>query len=94
MCPKMDNTNTEIILTSNSSMIDRLKVKFMGFHRITIAAVILYILFVIMFIIVNVLMCVWNVKINRKKYFLASKLFDESGIFRRKNLCLCSFLRY
>jgi hypothetical protein len=77
MCPKTVNTNTQIILTSNSSMTDRLKVKFMGLHRITIAAVILYILFVIMFIIVNVLMCVWNVKINRKKYFLASKSFDE-----------------
>jgi hypothetical protein len=76
MCPIMDHVKTEIILTSNSSMTDRLKVKFMGLHRITIAAVILYIFFVIMFIIVNVLICIWNVKINRKKYFLASKNFQ------------------
>jgi hypothetical protein len=75
MCPKMDNVKTKIIITSNSSMTDRLKIKFMGLHRITIAAVILYILFVIMFIIVNVLMCIWNVKIHRRKYFLASKNF-------------------
>jgi hypothetical protein len=77
----MNHVKTEIILTSNSSMADRLKVKFKGLHRITIAAVILYIFFVIMFIIVNILICIWNVKINRKKYFLASKnFFNEIDI--------------
>lgn len=58
---------------SNSSMIDRMKSKLFSLHRITIAAIILYISFVTMFVIVNVLMCIWNVKINRRKYILASK---------------------
>lgn len=54
-------------------MLDRMKSKLFSFHRITIAAVILYIFFVIMFVIVNALMCIWNVKIRRRKYVLASK---------------------
>ena len=54
-------------------MIDRVKSKLFSFHRITIAAIILYMFFVTMFVIVNVLMCVWNVKINRRRYILASK---------------------
>jgi len=74
MCPKVKNhTTTKTIITSNSSFTDKLKSKIVGFHRITIAAIILYIIFVIIFVIANVLMCIWNVKINRKKYFLASK---------------------
>jgi len=73
MCPKMNNEKKKMIIMSNSSMTDRLKYKMIGFHRITIAAIILYIIFVIIFIIVNVFMCIWNVKVNRKKYFLASK---------------------
>ena len=73
MCPKMMETKKKITLMSNSSMVDRIKFKFAGLHRITIAAVILYILFVIMFVIVNVLMCIWNVKTNRRRYFHAGK---------------------
>jgi len=73
MCPKMNNEKKKMIIMSNSSMTDRLKYKMIGFHRITIAAIILYIIFVIIFIIVNVFMCIWNVKVNRKKYFLTSK---------------------
>jgi hypothetical protein len=74
MCPKMANTKTKIIITSNSSLTDKIKLKILGFHRITIAAIVLYIIFVIIFVIVNVLTCIWNVKINRKKYF-SSKNF-------------------
>ncbi len=73
MCPKMNNIENKIMITSNSSITDKLKFKINEFHRITLAAILLYIMFVIIFIIVNVLTCVWNVKINRKKYFLASK---------------------
>lgn len=75
MCPKITNTKTKIIISTNSSITDKIKSKILGFHRITIAAIILYMIFVIIFVIVNVLMCIWNVKINRKKYFLASKNF-------------------
>jgi hypothetical protein len=73
MCPKINNIKKKIMITSNSSITDILKFKITELHRITIAAILLYIIFVIIFIIVNVLMCIWNVKINRKKYFLASK---------------------
>jgi hypothetical protein len=73
MCPKWNNTKTKIVITSNSSMAERIKSKILELHRITIAAIILYIIFVILFIIINVLMCIWNVKVNRRKYVLASK---------------------
>ncbi len=73
MCPKINNIKKKIMITSNSSITDILKFKITELHRITIAAILLYIIFVIIFIIVNVLTCIWNVKINRKKYFLASK---------------------
>ena len=73
MCPILNSRSNEIIISSNSSFIDKLKLKILGLHRITIAAIILYTIFVILFIIVNVLMCIWNVTINRKKYFPTSK---------------------
>ncbi|CAF0888633.1 unnamed protein product [Adineta steineri] len=74
MCPKAtNNTKTKTIITSDSSFLIKLKSKISELHRITIAAIILYIIFVIIFIITNVLMCIWNVKINREKYFLANQ---------------------
>ena len=84
MCPKMNNVKPKILITSNSSTIERIKYKILEFHRITIAAIILYIIFVILFIIINGLMCIWNVKVNRRrKYLLASKnlLFYMIKIF-------------
>ncbi|UJR21943.1 hypothetical protein I4U23_025012 [Adineta vaga] len=68
MCPKVANiTKNKVIITSKSSFIERIKSKFSELHRITIAAIVLYFLFVIVFTITNVLMCVWNVKTNRKR---------------------------
>ncbi|CAF4529146.1 unnamed protein product, partial [Rotaria sp. Silwood2] len=71
MCPKLNKIESGTIITSADSFIDKLRLKLSGFHRITIAAVILYIIFVIVFVILNVLMCIWNVKNNRRKYFVA-----------------------
>ncbi|CAF0938558.1 unnamed protein product [Adineta ricciae] len=67
MCPRVSNhTKTKSMITSKSTLIERMKAKLGEFHRITIAAIVLYFLFVIIFTIANVLMCVWNVKLNRK----------------------------
>ncbi|CAF1589955.1 unnamed protein product [Adineta ricciae] len=67
MCPRVSNhTKTKSMITSKSTFIERMKAKLGEFHRITIAAIVLYFLFVIIFTITNVLMCIWNVKLNRK----------------------------
>ncbi|CAF3716387.1 unnamed protein product [Rotaria sp. Silwood1] len=81
MCPKLNKIQNETIITTNNSIIDKLKFKLSKFHRITIAAIILYIIFVIVFIILNVLMCVWNVKNNRKNYSITN---DKSIINKEK----------
>ena len=67
MCPKLNNTKTNISIIANSTFIERLKFQMIGLHRITILAIILYIIFVSIFIIVNVLSFIWNLRINRKK---------------------------
>ncbi|CAF1303346.1 unnamed protein product [Rotaria magnacalcarata] len=72
MCPKQNKTESKIKLTSKSPFMNKLKSKFAQLHRITIAAIILYIIFVIVFVIVNAFICVWNLKINRKKYILTN----------------------
>ncbi|CAF1037718.1 unnamed protein product [Rotaria sordida] len=72
MCPKLHKIENKTITISNDSIIGKLKLKFIEFHRITIASIILYIIFVIVFIILNVLICIWNVKNNRRQYFLTN----------------------
>ena len=72
MCPKFNSSTNQMITLSNSSIIDRLKLKFINVHRITIIAIILYMIFLIIFIIFNTFMCIWNIKINRKKYYMTS----------------------
>lgn len=71
MCPKITLKKNQTILLANSSLIERIQYHISHFHRITIAAIVLYCLFVIMFLIVNILMCIWNRKIQKKKTSIA-----------------------
>jgi hypothetical protein len=77
MCPKLNHTKTETLISSNSTFKDRLKSKILGLHRVTILAIIFYIIFVIIFIFVNVLSFIWNMRINRKKDFITTKNYLE-----------------
>lgn len=78
MCPKMaDRSSNQLVDNSSDSFVDRVKSKFGELHRITVAAIVLYSIFVVVFIITNVLMCVWNVKINGKRPNPASKRCAE-----------------
>ena len=80
MCPKTNGTKAREQLAANSTMIDKLKWKFAELHRITIFALVLYLIFVIIFVCVNVLTCVWNYTIRRTKHVKSSR---RPAVFER-----------
>lgn len=80
MCPKIVKQKVEQIIYANSSLIERAKYQIANFHRITIASIVLYCLFLIMFIIVNVLMCVWNRTVKRRKYVEQTKTIRDEKL--------------
>ncbi|CAF3027737.1 unnamed protein product [Rotaria socialis] len=66
MCPKMNNTKTKVSSQKNNTLIEKIKSKIYNFHIVTIVAIGLYILFVIMFMISYVFICIWNMKSDEK----------------------------
>lgn len=85
MCPKITPVKVEHVISANSSLIEHIKYQISNFHRITIASIVLYSLFLIMFIIVNVLMCVWNRTTKKRKYVEQTKSIDNEK--HRSNEC-------
>lgn len=68
MCPKVNNTKIENLITTNSTFIEKVKSKISNLHIVTIIAMGIYIVFVIMFIIGNLLICIWNMKSKARDF--------------------------
>jgi hypothetical protein len=73
MCPKINNTKIKSLITENSTLVEKVKSKISSLHRITIVAIILYIIFVIVFIFSHILFSVWKFTIDRKNLVKGKK---------------------
>jgi hypothetical protein len=74
MCPKMNDTKIEkSLITENSTLIEKVKSEILNLHRITITAIVVYIIFVITFIFSNILLSLWNFTSEKKNHLIKSK---------------------
>lgn len=68
MCPKMNSmSNSMETLNRTSSIFQQWKRKFTELHRVTIFAIILYVIFVFIFVCANILTCAWHLTMDRKR---------------------------
>ncbi|CAF4566900.1 unnamed protein product [Rotaria sp. Silwood1] len=77
MCPKVNHTKKDISIPKNSTIIQRFKLKIYQLHIVTIIAIGVYIIFVILFIFSCLLICIWNIKSNKKNYLAENMRNDQ-----------------
>ena len=60
MCPKITPTKSKIVSGAPLSRFEQFKSKLAELHRVTIFAIILYLIFVVIFLCANILTCAWH----------------------------------
>jgi hypothetical protein len=74
MCPKINDTKIEkSLITENSTLLEKVKSEVLNLHRITISAIVVYIIFVITFIFSNILLSLWIYTSEKKNRLMKSK---------------------
>jgi hypothetical protein len=67
MCPKMNHTKSKVSTGAPRSRFEQFKSKVTELHRVTIFAIILYLIFVVVFFCANILTCAWHFTMHRAK---------------------------